>query len=203
VCQEHLDKVSAGLTAHEDLVHWVVKQQCLGGMRYVDAVQEGRIGLWRALKRYEPRRGRLSGYAVPAIRHAVWRAAKRSLRETHEGLVDEPAAEHVGVCEALEQANERVLLEQMVARLPLRLQQVMVLHYGLDGADATTHKQIGQLLGVTRQRVGQLHAKALLQLADPATSSVLRQHRGRNRRQDIQAYLARRRAWQRSERSGR
>jgi hypothetical protein len=80
---------------------------------------------------------------------------------------------------------------------------VLVLHYGLDGAGETTHKQIANLLGVTRQRVGQLHTQALLQLADPATSSALRQHRGRNRRQDVQSYLARRRAWQRSARSGR
>jgi RNA polymerase sigma factor (sigma-70 family) len=199
----HPDRVSAGLATNEGLVHWIVQRQSLGGMRYDDAVQEGRIALWRALERYDPRRGRLSGYAAPAIRRAVWSATKRSVREVHEALVDEPAADMVAGSEALDRANERVLLEQMVARLPLRLQQVIVLHYGLDGAGETTHKQIGHLLGVSRQRVGQLHAEALLHLADPATSSALRQQVGRNRRQDVQAYLARRRAWQRRGRSTR
>ena len=60
---------------HEALVRWVVGWQWLGTLAYADACQEGRIALWRALTRYDPRRGTaFSTYAVPAIARAVRRA---------------------------------------------------------------------------------------------------------------------------------
>jgi hypothetical protein len=35
---------------HENLVHWVVRRQWLGSLPYLEAVQAGRMGLWRALR---------------------------------------------------------------------------------------------------------------------------------------------------------
>ncbi len=69
---------AAALAEHERLVHWVVRRQDLGPLPYRDAVHEGRIGLWRAVRGYDPTRGiRFSSYAVPAIRRAVWAAVAR------------------------------------------------------------------------------------------------------------------------------
>jgi hypothetical protein len=60
------------MARHERLVDWVVRRQYLGRLSYAEALQAGRIGLWQALRRYDPARGcRLSTYAVPAIRRAV------------------------------------------------------------------------------------------------------------------------------------
>src|SRR5437763_16957905 len=65
----------AGLMAqHERLVHWLVHRQGWDGLTYAEAVQAARVGLWHALQGYDPTRGtRFSSYAVPVIRHAVWR----------------------------------------------------------------------------------------------------------------------------------
>jgi len=55
-----------------------VHRQCLGRLSYAEAVQVGRIALWRALEHYDPERGvRFSGYAVPVIARAVWAAVRR------------------------------------------------------------------------------------------------------------------------------
>src|SRR5207247_7147584 len=67
------DRWAAGMAAHAGLVVWVVRGQWLGGLPFAEALQAGRIGLWRALMGYDPGRGvRFSSYAVPAIRRAVW-----------------------------------------------------------------------------------------------------------------------------------
>jgi DNA-directed RNA polymerase sigma subunit (sigma70/sigma32) len=84
-----------------------------------------------------------------------------------------------------------------VAALPERLRQVVHQHYGLDGSAAMSFRQIGQQLGVTKQRVQQLHVAALLRLTDPAISTSLRRQLERNGASDYRTYLARRRAWQR------
>lgn len=200
--QLHLRTVEAGLRANEDLVHWVVQRQTRGCLSYNDAVQEGRIALWLALERYDPERGRLSGYAVPAVKRAVWSAAGKARRQAaHAVLASEPAGETWSGDEAVDRALERVLVQRMVDRLPGRLRYVIILRYGLDGTGESTFRQIGLRLGVTRQRAHQLHKKALLDLANPAGSTRLRRQAGRNSRPDVQAYLARRRAWQRQGRS--
>jgi len=69
-------KISAEeLSEDEGLVRWVVRRQRLEGLSFEDAVQAGRIGLWRALQSYDHSRGaRLSTYAVVVISRAVWRA---------------------------------------------------------------------------------------------------------------------------------
>jgi hypothetical protein len=41
--------MAQALAEHERLVHWVVRRQWLGELSYAEAVQAGRIALWRAL----------------------------------------------------------------------------------------------------------------------------------------------------------
>src|SRR5216683_3236342 len=71
------------MAAHDGLVHWVVRQQWRGELSFDAAVHAGRIGLWHALRGYDPARGnRFSTYAVPAITHAVWDAVATHARAT-------------------------------------------------------------------------------------------------------------------------
>lgn len=194
-------RLSAALAANEPLVHYVVHRQWLGSLAYRDAVQEGRIALWRSLERHDPRRSRLSSYAVVAIERAVWQAVSREQRSAQERLAAEPAEMATDVAAAMDRAVEAVYVRELVAALPQRLGQVIWQHYGLDGSEAMTYRQIGQQLGLTKQRVQQLHVEALLRLADPAISTPLRHQLGRNGVGDYRTYLARRRAWQRRGRS--
>lgn len=194
------------LAEHEALVHWVVHRQWLGPLPYQEAVQAGRIGLWRAVKGYDPGRGHaFSTYAVPAIRRAVWRAVAEARRQ--EWLACSCLLSGAWLPPDIGQALDEVercqvydALYHMVRSLPCRLAYVIVARYGLSGDAPQAWPAIAQTLHVTRQRIQQLHAEALLWLAHPAHSGQLRRLVGRNRVADYQAYLARLRAWQRAQR---
>lgn len=191
------------LAAHEGLVRWVVRQQWLGGLPFDDALHEGRLGLWRALEGYDPTQGtRFSTYAVPAIRRAVWRAVAR-----HQPAAPRPHAHPVppagagdDVVDRLHAAAVHAEVQRLVDQLPPRLRQVITGHYGLAATPPQSFAALGQALGVTRQRVQQLHVVALLWLAHPAHSLGLRVLLGRARRRDYQQALTRQRRWARARR---
>jgi RNA polymerase sigma factor (sigma-70 family) len=196
--------LATAMAEHEPLVHWVVHRQWLGGLPYDEAVQAGRIGLWRACLGFDPTRGhRFSSYAVPIIARAVWRA----VAEAHSVMRPGTRTVRLTIEPDLEAARDaRIaseLLLALVAGLPERLRTVMVAHYGLGDGDSQTYRQIARARGVTRQRIQQLELEARLWLADPAVSVRLRRHLEQNTVADYQTYLARRRAWQRARRSRR
>jgi len=194
------------LTEHEGLVRWVVRQQWLGDLPFADALHEGRVGLWRALQGYDPLRGtRFSTYAVPAIARAVWRAVSQDQRQA-SALSDRlvvPTVELSDPTEQLYQAQVRAELQRLVGTLPPRLRQVVVAHYGLAGNPPQSFAAIGQALGLTRQRVQQLHVVALLWLAHPDHSLALRRLLERNRRSDYQQFASRQRKHARTRRGDR
>ena len=53
----HEVDLNQAVAGHEKLVGWVVRRQWSGGLLYADMLQEGRVGLWRALQGYDPERG--------------------------------------------------------------------------------------------------------------------------------------------------
>jgi RNA polymerase primary sigma factor len=55
-------------------------------------------------------------------------------------------------------------LARALAQLKPRLQRVLILRYGLDGTNGRTLEQVGVELGITRERVRQLEARALREL---------------------------------------
>jgi RNA polymerase sigma factor (sigma-70 family) len=179
-CRESLNRL---METHDGLVHAVVRQQVLGDLPYADAVQAGRIGLWRAMMRFDPQRDTaFSTYAWPSIVHHVWRAVKaqtRSARQAQTGhnvascprwhaqaRVD-PATLHT--LQLVRQA-----LYTLVSRLPKRLQAIVVARYGLDGRRPDLYREIGARLGVSGERVRQLHTEALVWLRHPPHSDELR-----------------------------
>jgi RNA polymerase sigma factor (sigma-70 family) len=192
------------MAEHDGLVHWVVHRQWLGPLSYMEAVQAGRTGLWRALRGYDRQRGTaFSSYAVPAITRAVWRAVSQARPDPREVLSPDPPQE----APDLEEAGQRVLIreavQQVVATMPPRLRYVIASRYGLCGQPAQTFVTIGRSLNLTGERVRQLHTEALLWLGHPAHSLSLRRLLDKNSAADYQAYLAHLRQWLRSRRRGR
>jgi RNA polymerase sigma factor (sigma-70 family) len=195
--------VAEALAAHEGLVQWVVRRQWRGGLAFADALHEGRLGLWRAVRSYDPGRGtRFSSYAVPAIRHAVWAAVAR------EGALAQPPiavpAAELGeaddLVEGVQRAQVQAAVRALVGQLQPSEQRVVVWHYGLDGRPPQTFAAIGRVLGVSRQRVHWVHRAALVVLAEPARSVALRRLVDRQRRVDYQQTLARQRQQARARR---
>ena len=168
--------LNALMAHHDGLVQAVVRRQGLGDLPFTEALQAGRIGLWRAIQGYDPKHGTaFSTYAWPCIMRQVWRAVKVHTRfhsppVTGDGL---PLRQESDPALVWETTVMHQALHDLVQHLPDRLRYVVVARYGLDGTLPATYRQIGIALGLSGERARQLHTEALVWLRHPAHSYAL------------------------------
>lgn len=177
-CRDSLEQLMA---KHEGLLHAVVRRQWLGPLEYDEALQAGRIALWRTILGYDPsRRTAFSTYAWPAIQRAVWRAVKQA--QGHPSLPSVALSLPVppDLMEPLLQAEVQAALHDLLARLPQRLRRVILTYYGLGGQPPCSLRQLGQAWGLSHEAVRQQLLAALVWLRHPAHSLTLRQLLDRN-----------------------
>jgi RNA polymerase sigma factor (sigma-70 family) len=187
---------------HEDLVHAFIRRQGGGDIPYEEALQAGRIGLWRAILGYDPTRGStFSTYAWVAICRHINRRAKELSRDTDVWLQEMPASWIVpDPAGGLEEKLIQSALLDLVSQLPERLRQVIVGRYGLEEDPPCMLKKLGKEWGLTGERVRQLQQEALAWLRHPAHSWRLRQLVGKNTAADYRRALAQNAVLRRSRR---
>jgi RNA polymerase sigma factor (sigma-70 family) len=198
VCMETLLQENRGLV-------WVmVTRQFPGKADYADLLQEGRIGLWRAILYFDPKRGVTFGtYASAAIRYQVWAAVRRSLKA--EGWLNEKRLGDSleALLQIWQQEQIHQALEEELDILPKRLSQVIELHYGLSGVAPQNFAEIGREWGLCRDMIRQLHNQALSLLRLPALSIRLRSICERQDRANYRQAISQNQAWQRKRRGWR
>src|SRR5207245_2247884 len=134
------------------LVVSIAKQYRGQGVPFLDLIQEGVLGLNRAVEKFDWRRDlKFSTYATWWIRQAVQRSIANSGRTLR----------HEKLREGLNRLGERKRL-------------ILELRFGLDGNDPRNLEEIGRIVGLTRERVRQLEAEALRELAASADMQPLR-----------------------------
>jgi len=179
---------------HDGLVHHIIRRQWGGSLSYAQVLQEGRIGLWRAILRFDPERGTaFSTYAGVAIARRVWDAVRQDRKAQGQA---EAARQVLGngsgplpslsldPLEGLVEQDIKGALGTLVARLPVKQRQIVRAYYGLDGYSPHTLVQLGEHWGCTKQAVQYHLRRALHRLRHPAFSAPLRALLGLNRRQD-------------------
>jgi RNA polymerase primary sigma factor len=188
------------------LVVSIAKQYRGQGVPFLDLIQEGVLGLNRAVEKFDWRRDlKFSTYATWWIRQAVQRsiansgrtirlpvhvsdrlrAIERARRSLEASLGREPSEEEIaramiadpdaGNPEELAETHLRhEKLREGLARLGDRKRRILEMRFGLDGQDPRNLEEIGRIVGLTRERVRQLEAEALRELAASADMQPLR-----------------------------
>ena len=169
--ERHLDEALAIKTqivrANLRLVVSIAKRLLGPHDELFERVSDGNCVLIRAVDRFDYARGnKFSTYATWAILNDF----RRKQREKNVGIrfvtgdesmfrstADTRADEH-----DLEQAHEQrqCQVERLLGRLDDRERRILVCRYGIGGADAMTLRQIGEALGITKERVRQIETRA-------------------------------------------
>jgi RNA polymerase sigma factor (sigma-70 family) len=152
-----------------------------------DLAQAGRLGLLRAIRAYQPGLAKFSTFASVAVGRAVARAIDAELRRPGHVSIDAPVEEagdgtlaeviaddRPGPEERLLAGVTRAELRVALSQLPLQLRDVILLRYGLGGAEPLTCRAAAARLGITAQTVSLRERRGLARLRELLASEEQR-----------------------------
>jgi RNA polymerase primary sigma factor len=164
---------NAIVRANLRLVVSVARQHLRPGISLMELISEGNLTLLRAVDSFDAHRGnRFSTYATFAL-------MKGFARTVPQLLASRSAGEEIGALAAIPDPHFHVVGERLADReqvghllscLSDRERRILLAHYGIGTARMpATYDEVGQSLGISRQRVRQIERAALAKLRLAAT----------------------------------
>ncbi len=96
-------------------------------------------------------------------------------QDTSQAITEMVPADEQSLPEyALLQASNAPFLQSLMEHLEPRKQRIVELRFALDGYDGPTrtYKEIGKIIGLTRERIRQLEKEALAELKEAAEETI-------------------------------
>jgi RNA polymerase primary sigma factor len=124
------------------------------------------------------------GWQTERLAKLLWRVEATNCAEADAPVGDDDGTllsfvvddESLDAFDAVWQSEMRMHISDALATLHPREERIVRLRFGLDGLEERTLDAIGQLFGVTRERIRQIEAKALRKLRHPSRGKRLRGH---------------------------
>ena len=164
------------------LVVSIAKRHVASTDDFFSLVSDGNMSLIRAVEKFDYSRGnKFSTYASWAIMKNFARTIpnefkhKDRFRTTTEELFLARQDERIDpyVAETVQRSRQREL-SKILNRLDEREQKIITARFGLGrGNEPLTLKQVGEEMGVTKERIRQLEARALAKLRDAADEAKI------------------------------
>jgi RNA polymerase sigma factor (sigma-70 family) len=160
------------ISANMRLVVSIAKRHAAQTDNFFELLSDGNVSLIRAVEKFDYSRGnKFSTYASWAIMKNFARSIpeERHRRERYvtgheqlfEAAPDTRSDEHEALALA-EQATHKV--NRLLEYLDPRERQIIRLRAGLDDGEARTLEKIGEVMGITKERVRQLNVRAMKKL---------------------------------------
>jgi RNA polymerase primary sigma factor/RNA polymerase sigma factor len=152
------------------LVVSIAKRHVGHGDNFFELVSDGNISLMRAAEKFDYARGfKFSTYATWAIMKNFARSIPDELRHrdrfrtsSDEMFYATPENRTDPFEQESAQAKREEQIHRILGRLDEREQRIIISRFGLDhSAEPLTLKEVGEELGVTKERVRQIEARAL------------------------------------------
>jgi RNA polymerase primary sigma factor len=165
------------LRANLRLVVSIVKRYAKTGEDFYDLISDGNMTLIRAVEKFDFSRGnKFSTYASWALFKNFARSIPEESRRLRRfgtgndgvllGIEDRRCQENEQKTEQLQRENE---VRRLLSRLDDREQKVIFHRYGLqDGQGPLTLKEVGAMLGVSKERARQIEVRAMSRLREAA-----------------------------------
>lgn len=163
------------------------------GLSYADLIAEGNMGLLKAIDKFDGEKGyKIISYSVWWIKQSIMEAiGKRSLLKSEnlpEDYEKQPEDDEVMnsdtvlpknspfVYDTDSETRDKEMTEAVkiiTKKLTAREKCIITEYYGLDGKEPMTLEEIGNGLGLTKERVRQINEKALRKLRFEAINNSI------------------------------
>jgi RNA polymerase sigma factor (sigma-70 family) len=161
------------IRANLRLVVSVARKHLRPGLSLMELISDGNLTLMRAVESFDFHKGfRFSTYATLALvkgfAHSVpdMIARARKAKSGDDSSLVNLADSRQG--QLSDQLLDREQVQQLLSQLETRERDVILAHYGLKEGQPSTYQQLGDRMGLSKQRVRQIEQAALAKLRSAA-----------------------------------